>query len=114
MRRHGWAYRVIDGLENDHRKQINFHRWAIVFWLANVPAAVVIMLLWPGLWATIGILYVLLLSLYANADTDFDAMSAAQGALHAQAIDERTRVRPTPVGHGPRLGASGRKDDPCS
>jgi hypothetical protein len=93
MRRHGWAYRVVQGLENDHTKQINFHRWAILFWAANVPVATTIMVCWPGLWNSIAVFYVLLLSLYANADTDFDAMSAAQAALHAQQAERNTEQR---------------------
>lgn len=91
MRRHGWAYRLIDGLENDHEKQIRFHKKAIAFWVANVPVAIAILVFFPGVWASLSLLYVLLLSLYANADTDFDALSAAQAAMHAQAAEKQTR-----------------------
>ena len=90
MRRHGWAYRLYKKLETDHRAQIRFHKWAIAFWLLNVPAALALLVFFPHQWTRIGVFYVLLLSLYANGDTDYDAMSAAQAALHAQAAEENT------------------------
>lgn len=89
MRRHGWAYRVLSDLESNHETQIRFHKWAIGFWALNVPAALALLILFPHLWTGIGVFYVLLLSLYANADTDFDAMSAAQAALHAQRAEQK-------------------------
>lgn len=91
MRRHGWAYRLIKTLENDHLAQIRFHKIAIVFWVCNLPAAVAVIQGAPGIWNKWGVLYVAVLSLYANADTDYDAMSAAQAALHAQAAERNTK-----------------------
>lgn len=89
-KRHGWAYRLIQDLEYDHEKQISFHKWAICFWAANVPAAVALLVFAPAVWGRVSILYVLLLSLYANADTDYDAMSAAEAASHAKKAKEQT------------------------
>lgn len=93
MRRHGWAYRLVDSLQYDHVLQIKFHRWAIVFWLTNVPVAAALLVVFPAVWTKIAVFYVLLLSLYANADTDYDAMSAAEAALHAQAAERNTTTR---------------------
>ncbi len=93
MRRHGWAYALVDRLQYDHEAQIRFHRWAIVFWLANIPVATVLLVFFPSAWTKIAVFYVLLLSLYANADTDYDAMSAAEAALHAQAAEHNTMGR---------------------
>lgn len=112
--RHGWAYRLVDRLQWDHELQIRFHRWAIVFWALNVPVAVALLVLAPGVWLRFSVLYVLLLSLYANADTDYDAMSAAEAALHAQGAERNTTPtvstaaaeRPPPI-RGVRLGRSG-------
>lgn len=91
MRRHGWAYALYKRMESDHRSQIKFHKWAILFWSLNVPASLVLLFMFPDQWARFSVLYVLLLSLYANADTDYDAMSAAQAALHAQAAERQTK-----------------------
>lgn len=92
MRRHGWAYRVLKNLETDHSTQIRFHKWAIAFWILNIPVAVTLLVAAPTLWNQVGVFYVLLLSLYANADTDYDAVSAAQAALHAQAAERQTKA----------------------
>lgn len=89
-RRHGWAYNLIQDLEYNHEKQITFHKWAIVFWALNVPVALALLILEPHLWSEIGVFYVLILSLYANADTDYDAMSAAEAAQHAKKAKEQT------------------------
>lgn len=90
MRRHNWAYQLFKRLETDHHTQIRFHKWAIAFWTLNVPASLALLIFFPHQWANIGVFYVLILSLYANADTDYDAMSAAQAALHAQAAEANT------------------------
>lgn len=83
-RRHGWAYRLITRLEYDPDTQFNFHRAAVLFWMLNAMAGVTVYLVWPHLWVAIGVLYVFLLSIYANADTDYDAMSASLAAKHAK------------------------------
>jgi hypothetical protein len=96
-RRHGWAYLLFDRLQYDHRTQIEFHRWAIVFWTLNIPAATVLLFVVPAVWNRFSVFYVLLLSLYANADTDYDAMSAAEAALHAQqAVLNTSKEPPSP------------------
>lgn len=91
MRRHGWAYRVIKDLESNHEVQIRFHKRAIVFWAVNGVLGTIVAIVWPHWWVAIGVLYVFWLSIYANADTDYDAMSAAQAALHAKRAEENTR-----------------------
>ena len=63
MRRHGWAYALVDKLQYDHQAQIKFHRWAIVFWCANIPVATVLLILFPSAWERVSVFYVLLLSL---------------------------------------------------
>ncbi len=93
MRRHGWAYRLINDLEYNHEKQITFHKWMILFWILNIPASLVLVIFFPHLWLSLGVLYVLLLSLYANADTDYDAMSAAEAAAHAKRAKEELLSR---------------------
>ncbi len=90
MRRHGWAYRLFKKLEDTHDAQIRFHKRAIIFWALNVPAAALLLVAYPHEWANVGVFYVLLLSLYANADTDYDALSAAQAAKHAQRAERNT------------------------
>ena len=86
MKRHAWARRAIRSFESDHQVQLRFHLVAMLFWIVNAVAGTVVMVLWPDLWLRIGVYYVFLLSIYANWDTDYDAVSASQAALHAQAL----------------------------
>jgi hypothetical protein len=83
-RRHNWAYSLFQRLEYDPDAQFRFHKGAIIFWAANGLAGTALALTHPHLWTAIGVLYVFWLSLYANADTDFGAMTAASAAKDAK------------------------------
>lgn len=88
--RHHWVRHVVTDFETNPDFQIRFHLWAMIFWVANAAAGVAVAILWPHLWLTIGVLYVFLLSIYANWDTDFDAVSAASAFKHAKkAADQK-------------------------
>ena len=92
MTRHGWARRLIHGLEYNPRLQFRFHLVAIIFWIVNVFAATSFMILDPHEWTRFAVYYVLLLSLYANADTDYDAMTASLAAMHSGDLLEESRA----------------------
>lgn len=68
------------------------HRFAARFWLANALAVVLVFFLAPAIWARAGVLYLVLVSLYANWSTDAGAMSAADAAtdeaITAHAIEK--------------------------
>ncbi len=70
---HGWLYR----LETDARTQYRIHLWAARFWVLNAVAVVSLFFLTPGIWLRASVLYLILVSLYANLSTDYGAMSAA-------------------------------------
>lgn len=70
---HGWLYR----LETDARTQYRIHLWAARFWVFNAIAVLTLFFLTPGIWLKISVLYLILISLYANLSTDYGAMSAA-------------------------------------
>lgn len=82
--RHHWVRKLIDDFEDNPDFQIRFHLTAMVFWMANAVVGTVVAVMWPHLWVAIGVLYVFLLSIYANWDTDFDAVSAAKAFKHAK------------------------------
>lgn len=86
MRRHGWIRKFINDFEHDPHVQFKFHTFAMFFWMLNAVVALVIFIFFPQVWIAIGILYVLLLSLYANWDTDYDAMSASGAWMEAQSL----------------------------
>lgn len=89
MRRHGWAYKVFKDLETNHDTQIRFHKWAIAFWGVFFVVFSVMVFVWPAAWTSIGVYIVFAVSIYANADTDYDALSAAQAAKHSQDLLDR-------------------------
>jgi hypothetical protein len=88
--------------------QFRFHAWALFFWVMNVPAAMVLLAFFPNQWTKFAVFYVLLLSLYANADTDYDAPSASLAAMHAEALLRTVQERKDRPGWGtaPPTGAT--------
>lgn len=87
--RHSWIKRFVHDFEYNPRFQFKLHVIAILFWWVNFVLGTLVMLLWPHLWVEIGVYYVFCLSLYANADTDYDAMSAALAAQHSESVLDR-------------------------
>jgi hypothetical protein len=66
--------------EGDPRAQYAWHKWASRFWAANVPAVIAVFTFAPAVWAKVSVLYLVLVSLYANWATNFSGMSSAEGA----------------------------------
>lgn len=66
--------------EGDPRTQYAWHKWAMRFWLFNAVAVILMFIFLPDAWQKISVLYLVLVSLYANWATDFGAMSAAEAA----------------------------------
>ena len=92
MSRHALARAVlrhlIDDFEHNPHVQFRFHLVAMYFWMANAVVAVAVFFLFPDQWAAVGIFWTLLLSLYANWDTDYDAMSASGAWMEAKSLHE--------------------------
>ncbi len=84
--RHHWIKRFVHDFEYDHLFQFRFHLVMMLFWIVNAAAGTVMLLVWPGEWIRVGVYYVFVLSIYANWDTDYDAVSASQAALHSQSV----------------------------
>lgn len=69
--------------EDDPHWQTLFHKRMSYFWLVNMIVATLVFALAPGLWAQASILYLVLVSLYANFATDYGAVSAAEASESA-------------------------------
>lgn len=82
--------KLVRTFESDHTFQMRFHLVMMGFWMVNQLVGTVILLVFPNLWLKVGVFYVFSLSIYANWDTDYDAVSASQAAMHAQDILERS------------------------
>ena len=91
LRRHGWIRIFVRDIEGNPQTQYKIHRTAMRFWLANAVVAVAVLVFAPGTWAKVSVLYLVLVSLYANWSTDFGAMSAAEaaskGSVSAYAVE---------------------------
>ena len=83
-------------LEGDPKTQYMWHKWAMRFWVVNAVVMVAVFTFAPSVWMRVSVLYLVLVSLYANAATDFGAMSAAEaaakGPVSAYSIDVETET----------------------
>lgn len=84
--RHRWIRHLIHDFEYNPTVQFRFHLIAMIFWILNLVAGTAVMILFPHWWLEIGVFYVFVVSIYANWDTDYDAVSASLAARHAEAI----------------------------
>ena len=84
MPQHHWAKHVLHDFEENPKTQVRFHFAFMVFWMLNLAAGTGLLILEPGLWLKIGVFYVFALSIYANWDTDYGAVSAAQSSLKSE------------------------------
>lgn len=82
---------AVNTFEHDPDFQVRFHFAAMVFWIVNAVLGVLCYLFLRSEWLSIGVLYVFLLSIYANWDTDYDAVSAASSFKHAKAADQQLK-----------------------
>jgi len=77
IRRCRAAFRKIEG---DPRTQYRAHRLMARFWLVNAVVVMLVYFLAPAVWSRASILYLALISLYANWTGDQGACSAADAA----------------------------------
>ena len=92
--RHGWLRVFIRDFEGNPQTQYKVHQVAARFWLVNAVVAVAVFIFAPGAWSRISVLYLVLVSLYANWSTDAGAMAASEAAgenaVSAYAIGQET------------------------
>lgn len=85
--------RIVHAFETDAKLQFRFHLVMMVFWMANFVAGTIVMALWPTTWVDVGVYYVFALSVYANWDTDYDAVSASLAAMRSEELLQRDDER---------------------
>jgi hypothetical protein len=75
--------------------QYKLHVIGTQVFLAQIPFAVACAVFLPHVWATAGLIYVTVISLMANAQTEYGSVSAAEAAVHSEAAHESisTQVR---------------------
>lgn len=85
--RHAWIIKLCSALakdkqrfETDTKLQLRIHQIASYVWIVNFFVALFVFFAFPGFWAHASVLYLVLVSLYANFATDYGAVSAALAA----------------------------------
>lgn len=88
--RHGWLKHLVKGLEDDPVMQYKVHIWAVRIWIVNMIAVLGVYMFANNVWTKASVLYLVMVSLYANLATDYGAASAAMaaGGLGATALPE--------------------------
>ena len=94
--RHGWIRHFVKDFEENPRFQFKFHLAMMVFWIINFVAGTLIFAFADHFWLSIGVYYVFAISIYANWDTDYDAVSASLAARHSQELLERAMEKGYP------------------
>lgn len=70
----------------DPHFQYRLHLIATYMWLVNMIAALCVFVFAPGFWQRFSVLYLVLVSLYANFATDYGAVPGAEAAIEAEAL----------------------------
>ena len=74
-------------LEYDPKAQFEFHRRMSFFWIFNVVIVLGLDLALNPFWQKISIVYLTLVSLYANFATDYGALPGAHAAIRGDEIE---------------------------
>ncbi len=68
-------------------KSERFHRWMTIQWLVHLPVVVGIYFVFPDVWEAMSILYLALVSIYANVVSHAGAMQASRSERKADPED---------------------------
>jgi hypothetical protein len=93
--RHGWVKFLIKDFETNPAVQYRIHMTFTYIWLVNMAVALAVFIFAPRFWQTASVLYLVLVSLYANFATDYGAVSAAIAAGTAKDIPPPDRPPPS-------------------
>ena len=72
--------RLAKRLQVDRALRFRVEKW---WWVAHLPAVVLMYFLWPGLWDKVSILYLALVSIYALVITAAGGEQAAEASQKA-------------------------------
>lgn len=78
--RHGWLKYFIKNFESDPITQYKIHMFFTYAWLVNMVIAISVFMFAQPFWQRFSVLYLVVVSLYANFATDYGAVSAAEAA----------------------------------
>jgi hypothetical protein len=87
-RRHAWVKHILHDFEYDPRVQYKVHLAAMWVWTFSMITVVCLFTFANHFWQVVSVLYLVLISLYANWATDYGAMSAALAAQQESPLPE--------------------------
>ena len=97
MAQHNFLSHLLKDFEENPRTQVRFHFTMMVFWMIMAVVGVLLIVLTQTLWVAIGVLLVYELSIYANWDTDYGAVSAAQANIHSEWLVQQAQQPPVEI-----------------
>jgi hypothetical protein len=88
MVRHRWVKHIVKDFEYNPVTQYKVHLVAMWVWTASMVTVVCLFTFANHFWQVVSVLYLVLISLYANWATDYGAMSAALAAQDQAPLPE--------------------------
>jgi hypothetical protein len=88
VRRHRWVKHIVKDFEYNPITQYKVHLVAMWVWTASMVTVVCLFTFANHFWQIVSVLYLVLISLYANWATDYGAMSAALAAQDQAPLPE--------------------------
>src|ERR1035441_1407443 len=84
--RQSWLSALLNRFNTDPRLQYKIHIVMTYVWVVNMILAIGVFIFAQGLWSKASILYLVLVSLYANFATDCGTVPGAEAAVSAEDI----------------------------
>lgn len=88
VQRHAWVKHVLHDFEYNPRTQYKVHLVAMWVWTFSMITVVCLFTFANHFWQVVSVLYLVVISLYANWATDYGAMSAALAAMEQAPLPE--------------------------
>lgn len=86
--------RLLDGLrkvEGDPDTQYKVHQFMSRMWIIMTPVAIAVCVCWPKVWTEVSIVYVVIISHYANWAGDCSSMAGANAAAEDDLMEKNKR-----------------------
>ena len=82
--------------ESDPAFQYRFHIVMTYFWVVNAGMALTVFFVSQSIWAKWSVLYLVVVSLYANFATDYGAVPGSEAAIAGERVQAHLRVQVQP------------------
>lgn len=73
---------------DDAKEQMSLHMWLMIFWAVQLPLVCVVYFVLPDVWKASSILYLAIVSIYANFVGHFGSWQASKVEVRQEEIEE--------------------------